>query len=113
MAEEKKEEKQKTQEAAQAQEKQPEPKSEKEQKKEEAKPETKKTKETKETIETKEPSAQPSPKEVTKKKVNKMTLEEIEVKLKEIQEKMGGLDSLYAKHLLRRQELLTNKANKK
>lgn len=100
MTEEKKEEKK--------EEKQPESKSGKEGKKEEeTKPEPKETKETKETKD------QPPQKEMPKKKVNKMTLEEIEIKLKEVEEKMGGLDSLYAKHLLRRKELLSKKENKK
>ncbi len=40
------------------------------------------------------------------KKVKKMTLEEIEKKLQEVTEKQGGLTSLYARHLLRRKEIL-------
>jgi hypothetical protein len=40
------------------------------------------------------------------KKINKMTLEEIERKLQEVQQTQGGLNSLYARHLLRRREVL-------
>ncbi|MGQ9578589.1 MAG: hypothetical protein ACUVWQ_08200 [Candidatus Aminicenantales bacterium] len=47
------------------------------------------------------------------KKVNEMTLEEIEKKLQDIQQTQGGLNSLYARHLLRRKEiLLASKAKK-
>ncbi|MGQ9470274.1 MAG: hypothetical protein ACUVR0_01105 [Candidatus Aminicenantales bacterium] len=47
------------------------------------------------------------------KKVNKMTLEEIEKKLQDVQQTQGGLNSLYARHLLRRKEiLLASKAKK-
>jgi hypothetical protein len=48
-----------------------------------------------------------------KKKINKMKLEEIEEAIKKTQEKMGGLTSVYAKHLLkRREELLKQKEAK-
>ncbi len=50
------------------------------------------------------PAAQPSP----KKKINQMTLEEIEAKLKDVQEQMGGLESKYAQQLLLRKKLLTS-----
>lgn len=40
------------------------------------------------------------------KKINKMSLEEIEQKLQEVQQTQGGLTSLYARHLLRRREVL-------
>lgn len=47
------------------------------------------------------------------KKVNEMTLEEIEKKLQDVQQTQGGLSSLYARHLLRRKEiLLASKARK-
>lgn len=47
------------------------------------------------------------------KKVNEMTLEEIEKKLQDVQQTQGGLNSLYARHLLRRKEiLLASKAKK-
>jgi len=41
-----------------------------------------------------------------------MTLAEIEEKLKDVKEKMGGYDSKYAQHLLRRKETLTEKEKK-
>jgi len=41
-----------------------------------------------------------------KKKVNRMTLEEIEAKLKEVKEKMGGHESKYAQELLKRKRSL-------
>lgn len=47
-----------------------------------------------------------SPKKKKNKKINKMTLEEIEKKLQEVQQTQGGLTSLYARHLLRRREVL-------
>ncbi len=40
------------------------------------------------------------------KKINKMTLEEIEKKIQEVQQTQGGLSSIYARHLLRRREVL-------
>lgn len=86
-AEEKKEEKEE-------QEAQPE-KSEAEEKKEEEKKEEK---------EAKEESAAP-----VKKKINKMTLAEVEAKLKEIKETMGGWDSKYARHLVTRKNFLSSK----
>lgn len=47
-----------------------------------------------------------SEKKKKNKKVNKMTLEEIDKKLQEVQQAQGGLTSLYARHLLRRKEIL-------
>lgn len=45
-----------------------------------------------------------------KKKINKMTLEEIEEALKKTQEHMKNLNSKYAQHLLeRKKELLNSK----
>jgi len=38
-----------------------------------------------------------------------MKLEEVELALKKTQEKMGGLTSLYAEHLLKRKEELSKK----
>ncbi len=49
------------------------------------------------------------PKEKKKKKVRNMGLEEIEKKLKETEERMGGLESKYAQHLLQRKEELLKK----
>lgn len=43
------------------------------------------------------------------KKVNKMTLDEIEKKLGEIQETMGGHTSRYARHLIQRKTSLGGK----
>lgn len=43
-----------------------------------------------------------------RKKVNRMTLEEIEKKLKEVKERMGGITSRYACQLLKRKEQLTS-----
>ncbi len=37
-----------------------------------------------------------------------MTLPEVEAKLKYVEEKMGGLTSQYAQHLLQRKEILTS-----
>ncbi|RLE01439.1 MAG: hypothetical protein DRI99_07335, partial [Candidatus Aminicenantes bacterium] len=51
------------------------------------------------------PSAPASPPK-KKKKINQMTLEEIEERLKYVQETQGGLDSLYAQHLLQRKAYL-------
>jgi hypothetical protein len=42
-----------------------------------------------------------------KKKINKMTLAEIETKLKEIEGTMGGLKSKYAQQLLHRKKILS------
>ncbi|MFC2163460.1 hypothetical protein ACFLT2_00520, partial [Acidobacteriota bacterium] len=55
--------------------------------------------------EAKEPPA-PQP---IKKKINKMTLAEVEAKLKELQETMGGHDSKYAQQLILRKKLLNSK----
>jgi tetrahydromethanopterin S-methyltransferase subunit G len=42
-----------------------------------------------------------------KKKINKMTLEEIEEALKKVQEHMKNFNSKYAQHLLKRKKELT------
>jgi len=49
-----------------------------------------------------------SPTVKKKKKINKMTLAEIETKLKEVEDKMGGLNSKYAQHLIQRKKSLTS-----
>ena len=54
----------------------------------------------------------PQPQEKKKKKINKMSLEEIEAQLQIVKEKMGGFDSIYAQHLLRRREILLSKSKK-
>ena len=41
-----------------------------------------------------------------KKKINRLTLKELENKIKQVQQKMGGLTSAYAQQLLRRKEQL-------
>jgi hypothetical protein len=41
-----------------------------------------------------------------KKKINQMTLNEIETKMKELEETQGGLSSKYAKHLIARKNSL-------
>ena len=47
-----------------------------------------------------------------RKKINRFTLEELEKKIQEVKEKMGGLTSSYAQQLLRRKEqLLQDKAS--
>lgn len=49
-----------------------------------------------------------------KKKINRMTLAKVEEQLKHVQETQGGLDSLYAKHLLQRKAyLLQNQQSSK
>lgn len=78
----------------------------KDDKKEETKDESKKE-EKKEEKETEEESPAP-----VKKKINKMTLAEIETKLKEIKETMGGWDSKYAQQLRKRKNLLSQKKSK-
>lgn len=45
-------------------------------------------------------------KEVAKKKINRLSLKEIEKRLEQVQEKMGSLNSSYARQLLKRKELL-------
>lgn len=40
------------------------------------------------------------------KKIKRMTLAEIEAKLQEVQQKMGGFQSKYAQHLLARKAVL-------
>ncbi|MCP2520922.1 hypothetical protein NLD30_10840 [SCandidatus Aminicenantes bacterium Aminicenantia_JdfR_composite] len=72
--------------------------------------EVEKAKETKEVKEAKEETPQPQQKK--KKKINRMTLEEIEAQLQIVKEKMGGFDSVYAQHLLRRKEILLSKSKK-
>jgi hypothetical protein len=41
-----------------------------------------------------------------KKKISQMTLEEIETRIKTVQEKMGGLGSQYAQQLLKQKQVL-------
>ncbi len=41
-----------------------------------------------------------------KKKINRLTLKELEKKIEQVQQKMGGLASAYAQQLLRRKEQL-------
>ncbi len=41
-----------------------------------------------------------------KKKINRLTLKELEKKIEQVQQKMGGLTSIYAQQLLRRKEQL-------
>ncbi|MFO7865641.1 MAG: hypothetical protein R6V02_02355 [Candidatus Aminicenantes bacterium] len=43
-----------------------------------------------------------------KKKINKLSLSEIEAKLKEIKKTMGGWDSKYAQHLQERKKILSS-----
>ena len=45
--------------------------------------------------------------EEKKKKINKMTLEEVEEALKKVQEHMKNFNSKYAQHLLKRKHELT------
>lgn len=56
--------------------------------------------------EAKTPEAPPKEK---RKKIRNMNQEEIEKKLKETEERMGGLESKYAQHLLQRKEELIRK----
>jgi len=42
------------------------------------------------------------------KKINEMTLKELDAKLAEVQEKQGGLTSKYARQLLRRKKVLAS-----
>ncbi len=42
-----------------------------------------------------------------KKKITKMSVSEVEAAIKEVESKMGGLGSKYAKHLLNRKAVLT------
>ena len=54
-----------------------------------------------------EKKAEPAPVTVPKrKKINKMSLEEIEAKIEEVKNKMGGLHSKYARQLLIRRDYL-------
>ncbi|MFA5369686.1 MAG: hypothetical protein WC300_03100 [Candidatus Omnitrophota bacterium] len=57
-------------------------------------------------------SAGPKQEEGVKKnkKMNLMSLKEIDAKMKDVQEKMGGLKSRYAKQLLKQKELLGGSA---
>jgi len=41
-----------------------------------------------------------------KKKISQMTLEEVDAKIKTVQDKMGGLGSQYAQQLLKRKQVL-------
>ena len=59
-----------------------------------------------------EVKAPPKPKEKKRKKIRNMNLEEIEKKLKETEERMGGLQSKYAQHLLQRKEELLKEQKK-
>ena len=54
--------------------------------------------------EKKETAGQPK-----KKKVNRLTLKELEKKIQQVQEKMGSLHSAYAQQLLKRKEQLLQK----
>ncbi|MBI4367886.1 MAG: hypothetical protein HY588_00670 [Candidatus Omnitrophica bacterium] len=54
-----------------------------------------------------EPPPAQAPKAKQRKKVTRMTLEEIEKDLKSVQEKMGGFRSDFARHLLARKKELT------
>ncbi len=47
-----------------------------------------------------------------RKKINCLTLEELEKKIQEVQEKMGGLTSTYARQLLKRKEQLSEEKEK-
>ncbi|OGW85284.1 MAG: hypothetical protein A3C35_04975 [Omnitrophica bacterium RIFCSPHIGHO2_02_FULL_46_11] len=55
------------------------------------------------------PKAQekPEPAEKKGKKISRMTLAEVEVELKGVQEKMGGFESNFAQHLLARKKELS------
>ena len=70
----------------------------------EVKEEVKETKPESEKIEEKT-----SPEPLKKKKVNQMTLAEIEAQLKMVQENMGGIQSKYAQHLLERKKYLVSR----
>ena len=52
------------------------------------------------------PELEVTPRPSKPKKINQMTLAEIEEKLKEVEEKMGGWDSKYAQQLIQRKNLL-------
>ena len=54
------------------------------------------------------PEAAASASPAKKKKINKMTLAEIETKLEDVKIKMGGLDSKYAQHLILRKNYLNS-----
>ncbi|MEA3369286.1 MAG: hypothetical protein U9Q24_02910 [Candidatus Ratteibacteria bacterium] len=85
----------------------PKEKAVKEPPKEEKKEEPSKDKEKKQPPkeEVKEAAA-PEGKTKKRKKINRMKLEEIEKRLGELQGKSGGMNSLYAQHLLERQKEL-------
>ena len=57
--------------------------------------------------ETAAPPPAEAPKAKKQRKVTRMTLEEVEKKLKSVQEKMGGFHSNFAQHLLARKKELT------
>lgn len=50
----------------------------------------------------------PASKAVAKKKIGKMTLDEVEEKLQQVKGKMGGWSSKYAQELLKRRQVLKN-----
>ncbi len=64
--------------------------------------------ETEKPEEPEKPEAAPSAPPAKKKKINKMTLAEIEAKLEDVKIKMGGLDSKYAQHLILRKNYLNS-----
>lgn len=53
-------------------------------------------------------AAPADPKPPRKKKINQMTLAEVDAKLKQVQEQQGGLESKYARHLQKRKQVLTS-----
>jgi len=65
-------------------------------------------KETKPDADAEKPEEKTSQEPPKKKKVNQMTLAEIEAQLKMVQERMGGFQSKYAQHLLRRKNYLVS-----
>ena len=65
-------------------------------------------KKVKEEVEKEKPEVVSPPPPSKRKKINKMTLGEIEAKLEEVKDKMGGLDSKYAQHLLKRKNYLNS-----
>ncbi len=88
----------------------------KQQKPKEEKPKVEKTKEEKpkeEKPKTEKPKAEkpkeekPAPAEKKRKKINRMTLKEVDKKLEEIKEKMGNFTSKYAMELLKRKKELS------
>jgi hypothetical protein len=71
-----------------------------------AEPETEPQQAAEPEVKTEEPAPPAEP--AAKKKINRMTLVEIEAKLKEVEEQMGGMDSKYAQQLLHRKKTLTS-----